>query len=307
MNKLLISVIIPIYNVEHYLVDCLNSIVNQTYNNLEIILVNDGSPDNCGAICDQYAIKDQRIRVIHKENGGLSDARNVGLDMCIGDYISFVDSDDVIHPNFYDTLLKVILDYKVDIAFCSINQFEESFSFPRYISNSCDIIVWDRKEFRNSIFDFSYYPEIVTACSKLYKRNYFEKLRFERGRIYEDTIILHHIVELTHKCVYIKQPLYYYRYNRESITKTSSGAEKKLEDALYALKQRVEFYKQLGMNQFVKKSEEQIALHKIDKYLNNQYVLGFLEKIKFLKFIFGSNFKFKTRVLFILRVFEVKS
>ena len=115
-NNPKISVIVPVYKVEKYLDKCVESIVNQTYKNLEIILVDDGSPDNCPAMCDEWAEKDERIRVIHKENGGLADARNAGMDIATGDYIGFVDSDDWIEPNMYEVLLKNALKYDADIS-----------------------------------------------------------------------------------------------------------------------------------------------------------------------------------------------
>ena len=115
----LISVIVPIYNVEKYLDRCVDSIINQTYKNLEIILVDDGSPDNCLAICDSWAEKDRRIKVIHKENGGVSSARNSALDIASGDYIGFVDSDDWIEPDMYEILIKNAKKYDADISRCA--------------------------------------------------------------------------------------------------------------------------------------------------------------------------------------------
>ena len=115
MNSL-ISVIVPIYKVEKYLRKCVESILSQTHTNLEIILVDDGSPDNCGAICDEYAKQDARIKVIHKPNGGLSDARNAGLDIMTGEYVAFVDSDDWIGPRMYETLLQMLKLFQADIA-----------------------------------------------------------------------------------------------------------------------------------------------------------------------------------------------
>ena len=112
----LITVIIPIYKVEKYLPKCLDSVLAQTYSNLEIILVDDGSPDNCGAICDEYAARDSRIRVIHKENGGLSSARNSGIDICRGKYISFIDSDDFVSPYFIEMLYRGVHDFNCEIA-----------------------------------------------------------------------------------------------------------------------------------------------------------------------------------------------
>ena len=121
----LISVIVPIYNVEQYLENCINSILNQTYRNLEVILVDDGSPDNCGGICDLYSDKDPRIKVIHKQNGGLSDARNKGLDAATGEYLAFVDSDDTILPEMIDKLYQRIVIDQSDLAFCGYQQVNQ--------------------------------------------------------------------------------------------------------------------------------------------------------------------------------------
>ena len=128
----LISVIVPIYNVEKYLDRCVDSIINQTYKNLEIILVDDGSPDNCPQMCDDYAKKDSRIKVVHKENGGLSDARNVGMEVATGEYVSFIDSDDYISLDFYETLLETIVDNDSDIVECGVVKFYEDNSFDKY-------------------------------------------------------------------------------------------------------------------------------------------------------------------------------
>ena len=111
-----ISIIVPVYKVELFLEECIDSILEQTYRNLEIILINDGSPDNCGKICDEYAIKDERIKVIHKKNGGLSDARNAGIENCLGEYIAFIDSDDILHPEFIEILYQNLVVNKALIS-----------------------------------------------------------------------------------------------------------------------------------------------------------------------------------------------
>ena len=128
----LLSVIVPIYNVEDYLNRCVDSIINQTYKNLEIILVDDGSPDNCPQMCDDYAKKDSRIRVVHKENGGLSDARNAGMKVATGEYVSFIDSDDYISLDFYETLFQTMVDNDSDIVECSVVKFYENEKFDEY-------------------------------------------------------------------------------------------------------------------------------------------------------------------------------
>lgn len=125
-KQTLVSIIIPIYKVEQYLIDCIQSVCSQTYKNIEIILVDDGSPDNCGKICDDYAKMDKRISVIHKENGGLSDARNKGIDIARGDYITFVDSDDYVETTFIEDLYNAIEKTNSDISICNINVVDEN-------------------------------------------------------------------------------------------------------------------------------------------------------------------------------------
>ena len=122
MNKPLISVIVPVYKVEKYLERCVKSICAQTYQNLEIVLVDDGSPDQCGEMCDMFAKQDSRIRVVHKENGGLSDARNAGLDVMTGDYVGFVDSDDWIEPDMYQVLYERLIKEKAEISCCGMKR-----------------------------------------------------------------------------------------------------------------------------------------------------------------------------------------
>lgn len=125
ITKPKISIIVPVYKAEPYLKKCIDSILNQTFKDFELILVDDGSPDRCGEICDEYALKDSRIKIIHKENGGQSSARNVGLDIAQGEYIGFVDSDDWIEPDMYKKLFKVLKNDNVDMAICNINSIKD--------------------------------------------------------------------------------------------------------------------------------------------------------------------------------------
>jgi len=138
----LISVIIPVYNVEPYLKKCLDSVVTQTYKEIEIILVDDGSTDGSGPICDEYAAQDKRIRVIHKRNGGLSDARNVGLDRCSGRYVTFIDSDDYVASDYVERLYRILVEYNADIAVCDYFEFydEEPVEHPKKVRRSSSLI-----------------------------------------------------------------------------------------------------------------------------------------------------------------------
>lgn len=210
----IISVIIPIYNVERYLDKCIRSVVEQTYKNLEIILVDDGSPDQCGTICDKWAEKDERIRVIHKTNGGLSDARNAGLDAATGAYIGFVDSDDYIHPQMYQKLYKKIKEYNADLAICGYNQVDEHTD--RIIRNVCMPIegLIDKKD---AIMNICYKGSFVVVWNKIFKRELFKNLRFTFGKVAEDLFIMY---ELFHKCariVSVSENYYYYVQTPNSI------------------------------------------------------------------------------------------
>lgn len=197
----LISVMVPVYNVENYLEKCLDSIIDQTYQNLEIILVNDGSKDNSPKICDEYAKKDNRIKVIHKDNGGLSDARNVGLMHCKGDYLGFVDSDDWIKPNMYEKLLELCLKYEADIARCkSFTNEHEIFE------EESQVTVLEKREFMPLILE----DEISSHIWKnLYKKEAFRDIIFPKGYVAQDMMVFHKIANNANKIVETNEKLYY--------------------------------------------------------------------------------------------------
>jgi glycosyltransferase involved in cell wall biosynthesis len=203
----IISVIIPIYNVERYLDKCIRSVVEQTYKNLEIILVDDGSPDQCGTICDKWAEKDKRIRVIHKTNGGLSDARNAGLDAATGAYIGFVDSDDYIHPLMYQRLYEKVKEYDADLAICGFDWVDAYNDIIIRSANMPDEGLIDKKE---ALLNMCHYGTFVVVWNKLYKSELFSNLRFLYGKFSEDVFIMH---QLFHKCTgIVAVSEYYYSY-----------------------------------------------------------------------------------------------
>ncbi len=186
----LISVIIPIYNVEKYLKKCIDSVISQTYKNLEIILVDDGSPDNCGIICDEYAQKDDRIIVIHKKDGGLSDARNAGIEICKGEYISFIDSDDFVSPYFIEMLYRGVHDYNCEIAtvehgvrFMDVEDEAVVFTTEK---SQCS---YEEIKPREAIRLMMYQRLPNGAPWRLYKREIWNELRFPVGWLYEDAAI----------------------------------------------------------------------------------------------------------------------
>lgn len=214
-----ISVIVPVYNVEKYLPRCLDSIINQSYTNLEIILIDDGSSDNCPEICDKYAEKDRRIIVIHKRNGGLSDARNTGIESATGEYLAFVDGDDYIAVNMYEILEKRIIGDSADIAVCNFLYVNDQGELLQEKNHNLPILN-ECLESRNAIKKLSgpkswYY---VTACNKLYHRELFDELRFPKGKIHEDEFVIHHIIQKCGRISCVQDTLYYYVQRDKSIT-----------------------------------------------------------------------------------------
>ena len=209
-----ISVIVPVYNVEQYLERCVDSIINQTYKNLEIILVNDGSTDNSGQLCDELAKKDDRIRVIHKKNGGLSDARNVGVDEAKAELIGFIDSDDYIDEDMYELLINNLKAANADLSMCG--------HYDVY-NNVLEAQVVDKKTWELSpqeAIKMVMEAKIlsVTAVNKLYKKSLFSELKFEIGKIAEDAFIMIKLLDKCNKIVATNEKKYYYVHRENSIT-----------------------------------------------------------------------------------------
>lgn len=216
----LITVIVPVFQVEQYLLSCLESICKQTYKNLEIILVDDGSRDRCPEICDAWAKKDARIRVIHKENGGLSSARNAGLAVATGEYIGFVDSDDYIHPRMYEILLGALEENGVKMASCLSTPVKADGELPENIQNT-DIVVLSVDQMLDGIFR----KQIGTAVwRKLYEKSIFENIRFPEGETNEDYPLIVPIARASGGMVWVKQVLYGYRVREGSITNSGMMA-----------------------------------------------------------------------------------
>lgn len=213
----LISVIVPIYKVEQFLDRCVQSIADQTYHNLEIILVDDGSPDNCPAMCDAWAEKDSRIQVIHKENGGLSDARNAGLKAATGQLIAFVDSDDTITPNFLEALHKALTQRNADIAECGVTYVDESGNILRQ-RGTANLPEMDKMEaLRRLILEDGIYQ---TVWNKLYRREVIEGILFEKGKRHEDDFWTYQVFDRISKLATVNQPMYHYLQRGSSIMGT---------------------------------------------------------------------------------------
>lgn len=239
----MVSVIVPIYNVEKYLCQCVDSIISQTYQDLEIILVDDGSIDGCGHICDEYKEKDSRIRVIHKTNGGLSDARNAGIEAATGEYYVFVDSDDVIHPQMIEILMTNLCSKDADMAVCGFWDIEEDTqpSFER-VENEGQVKVYEKESIMDQLEDQNLIT--VVAWNKLYKASLFQEIRYPEGHIHEDEFIIHRLLFLCRKTVYVDLKLYYYRKRNNSIM--SHIDQKSIRDEFLAYEDRIAFLTEQG-------------------------------------------------------------
>ena len=233
----LISIIVPIYKVEAYLDRCIESIVDQTYKNLEIILVDDGSPDGCPQICDNWKEKDDRIKVIHKENGGLSDARNAGMQIMTGTYVSYVDSDDWIAKNMYEKMLKAIKKNDADICEC---QFEKTAGVIKDTANAKadTVVTLSKKEALKAVVQEKINPVV---WNKIYKREIVEGLYFEKGKYNEDEFWTYHAVEKAEKIIQIDDVCYYYFFREDSIINETYNIRRM--DALEARYERMKYLK----------------------------------------------------------------
>ena len=213
---MLISVIVPVYKVEKYLAQCMDSILSQTHKDLEIILVDDGSPDNCGAMCDEYAKRDSRVKVIHKANGGLSDARNVGLAVCTGDYISFVDSDDYIAPDLYELLATFAEKEDLDVAMCGMTRVESDRKWSS--ADFAPMILTDPNEMIYQIFVNPNRLSMPAVWAHIYRASRYKDLLFEKGRYMEDVYYTLPSIERACRFGIRCERKYFYNYRDDSIT-----------------------------------------------------------------------------------------
>lgn len=253
MNKL-ISVIVPVYNIEMFVERCIKSIVEQSYKNLEIILVDDGSTDNSANICDEWEKKDSRIKVVHKINGGLSDARNSGLDIVSGEYISFIDGDDFIDKDMYKNMIYYITNYDCDICVCGMCKTENGQEFVTrpYNYENKEFTILDSesgiKEVLNDKID-------VSSCNKLYKKSVIGKLRFPYGKTNEDFAMIYKFFFYSRKIVIINMNLYKYIQRDGSITTTKFNE-----------RQFDKFYNCIEMLDFIKSNIPNLTMY-AEKYL----------------------------------------
>lgn len=242
MNQELITVIVPIYNVEKYLSECINSIIKQTYTNIEIILVNDGSTDNSPNICIQFKEKDNRIRLINKENGGLSSARNAGIDIAKGKYLVFIDSDDYVDKKYIERLYNSVIINKTKVAQCGIwkvNDEKEKIGKIGYSRN----VIKNGKEMIKDIYA-NHWLENIVVWNKIYETSIFKDIRFPLGKINEDEFTTYKILYSETKIPIINDDLYFYRQSNNSLMRKKFNIKRL--DLLEGLEERIEFFSKNG-------------------------------------------------------------
>lgn len=296
-----ISVIVPVYKVEPYLRKCIDSILSQTFRDFELILVDDGSPDQCGEICDEYAENHDNVVVIHQTNGGLSAARNSGIDWAFANsnsqWIAFVDSDDWLHPEYLSTLLDEAKKNNADLVVCDFVRvsdteeiIEEKHAFDELVTSDKD-----------ALFRYLYANwRIRPAWNKLYRKMIFEELHFQVGKIHEDEFIVHHILHKCSKAAIIRQGLYFYRARPNSIV-TSESSESRL-DGLEAILEEYEFciHHQLPCFEHVVYSEYMCRVFGMRKYIDRPSTKRYRTlKVRYAKIFFAK--KTNRRVKSILK------
>lgn len=230
-RKPLISIIVPIYKVEEYLNRCVESIINQTYDNLEIILVDDGSPDKCPQMCDAWEEKDGRITVIHKKNGGLSDARNAGMKIAKGKYISFVDSDDLIDYSFIEYLYNALIETGAELSACDVEEFKDEKQLALQEKKYVKPVIATAEQALSQLIKGRGFRAV--AWNKLYCREILQNEQFEYGRLHEDEFYTYRIIDKCKRLAYVNLPLYKYRQREGSIMKVKSNRQLDALDAGY--------------------------------------------------------------------------
>jgi len=269
-----ISIIVPVYQVESYLKQCIDSILTQSFHNYELILIDDGSIDNSGVICDEYAKQDHRIKVFHQSNKGLSASRNIGLDNAYGKYITFIDSDDVLLSDDY---LKILYDslqkYNAEISITGHISFKDNAPLPKpYIDfqslddvdsvtilNGYQYNYWKKNEMK--ISEGRFFPN--PAHGKLYRKDLFNQVRFPEGRIYETVSIQHLLTLYCERIAFVNASMYGYRIREHSI-ETGTNVEKKMQDMIKAYQERIDYYNREGYPELASYAEQALL-----RWLNN--------------------------------------
>ncbi|AEH50340.1 glycosyltransferase family 2 protein [Pseudothermotoga thermarum] len=245
--KPLVSIVVPVFNTEKYLKKCVDSLLNQTYKNIEVLLVNDGSTDNSGKICDEYALIDPRVRVFHIQNSGAGVARNVGIKNAKGEYITFVDSDDWVSEKYIETLLGLILKEDADISMCGyVKTSLEDVPNKRYKEK---VYVYTNLEALRQIYWINFGGFLV-VWNKLFKRSLFDDVEFPAMRLFEDNAIIPMLFYKANKVVVTTQKLYFYRIRPDSITRKKFDA-RAVSDIFRSFEIRAQFFKKINLNRMI--------------------------------------------------------
>lgn len=263
-NKIKISVIVPVYNVEEYLVECIDSILGQTFEEFELILVDDGATDGSGTICDMYAAKDQRIKVLHKKNGGLSSARNAGIESALGEYIAFIDSDDVVHPDYLKDMVFIAEKEGADLVACSFIRGEQCVWHDAEKAKDENLDIRLGLEILNRMNDND--VVVTVAWNKLYHRKFFKDyaLRYPEGKIHEDMFLTPQILYHADKMVITNHKLYFYRQRPNSIMSAAFSLNQL--QVLEAIEFRISFFKQIESSLLVIHEYESYVRKLIEMY-----------------------------------------
>ncbi len=243
-----ISVVVPVYNVAEYLPECIESIQKQTFDDYEIILVDDGSTDSSGIICDEYAANDARIRIIHQKNAGVSAARNTGLESAVGDYIAFVDSDDIVDTEYLSCMYEGITAQNADMVVVQHKSFKQSIGESKPNTQSKNSLLVSGRE--ACFIRYAGYDKVYPAVwGKLYNREIFNDLRFPLGRIHEDQYVISVALQKCRKILILDTELYYYRTRENSITNSAFSANQF--DNIILMNEVIAYYKLTGDTKLV--------------------------------------------------------
>ena len=273
MNSVMsrISVVVPVYNVKDYLHRCIDNILIQLFTDFELIVVDDGSPDCSGCICDEYIEFDSRITVIHKKNGGLSSARNIALDLSFknrnSEWITFIDSDDWVHSKYLETLYNAIVDTNCQISICRYQEVSDNDSCIE--NNDINVQIVNTED-----FFCEHNVNAVIACGKLYKLDLFSNIRFPFGKLHEDDFTTYKLLFEHSQLSFISVPLYYYYQNNSSITR-SMWTPRRL-DSLEAMQNQIDYFRDHGLHQAYNRSIFNAAMNISRNYME----IGILEDAK---------------------------
>lgn len=281
----LISIIVPVYNVEEYLTDCVESILKQSYKNFQVILVNDGSTDRSGLLCDRYAEGDNRIKVIHKKNGGLSDARNVGLNIAEGDYIVFTDSDDFLHRDYLKVQYENLVQTDADMAVCDYHMYDTGQYVEDSLSNRISTV--EKRDITAQLYENS--GMLIVAWNKLYRRFLWDEIRYPVGRLHEDEAVIHEILVRCERIVLTDAKLYYYRKRENSIM--GQDSDKSIKDAVYAYQRRISFFAEHNMPIDEAQAQRNLLLYLREQYDSAKAMKDNKGRLKFVREELGKSIK----------------